>query len=89
MDRYSRRFHVSARRRALRERAIAHLGGRCEICSYDGCPMAFDFHHLDPMEKDFSISDRMTSFEAIKSELAKCVLPGATERSMTGGTLGI
>lgn len=36
--------------------------------------MAFDFHHLDPMEKDFSISDRMTSFEAIVRELAKCVL---------------
>ena len=33
-----------------------------------------DFHHLDPMEKDFSISERMTSFEAILPELAKCSL---------------
>ena len=33
-----------------------------------------DFHHLDPAEKDFTISDRMTSFEAIKKELAKTVL---------------
>ena len=36
--------------------------------------MAFDFHHVNPMEKDFSISDRMTSFEAIREELGKCVL---------------
>lgn len=33
-----------------------------------------DFHHPDPLEKDFSISDRMTTFEAIRSELEKCTL---------------
>lgn len=33
-----------------------------------------DFHHLNPTEKDFNISDRMTSFEAIRPELDKCVL---------------
>jgi hypothetical protein len=33
-----------------------------------------DFHHIDPREKDFSISDRMTSFEAIRAELGKCIL---------------
>ena len=34
----------------------------------------FDFHHVDPLQKDFTISQRMTSFEAIQRELDKCVL---------------
>lgn len=36
--------------------------------------MAFDFHHPSPWEKDFTISDRMTSWGAIEAELKKCVL---------------
>jgi hypothetical protein len=32
------------------------------------------FHHTDPAEKDFSISTKLTSFEAIKAELIKCIL---------------
>lgn len=57
-------------------RAIEHLGRYCAICRYDGltCPSAMDFHHPDPFEKDFAISARLTSFEAIRTELAKCVL---------------
>ena len=31
-------------------------------------------HHLDPSKKEFTISQRMTSFEAIQPELEKCVL---------------
>jgi hypothetical protein len=54
--------------------AVAHLGGRCRICTYDGTPAAFDFHHVNPLEKDFTISDRMTSWERIRPELEKCVL---------------
>lgn len=33
-----------------------------------------DFHHPDALEKDFSISDKMTTFAAIRPELDKCVL---------------
>lgn len=36
--------------------------------------MAFDFHHPDPLEKDFTISEKMTSWKRIKPELDKCVL---------------
>ena len=31
-------------------------------------------HHLDPSKKEFTISQRMTSFETILPELEKCVL---------------
>ncbi len=61
------------RRLQLKERAIALLGGKCVICGYDKCPAAFDFHHMDPTQKDFVISSKM-SWEAIVEELKKCVL---------------
>lgn len=33
-----------------------------------------DFHHLNSIDKDFTISARMTSWTAIERELKKCVL---------------
>lgn len=72
--RWERRQKAARKRKAIREQAVAYKGGKCEICGYDKCPNAFDFHHIDPQEKDFTISDRMTSFEAIRAELDKCVL---------------
>lgn len=73
-ERWDRRLAAERRRKALRERAIAHLGGQCCICAYQGCAGAFDFHHLDPLEKDFTISARFSSWRMIKPELEKCVL---------------
>jgi len=67
-------MYLGERRRLLRERAIEYLGGSCRICGYDKWPAAFDFHHLDPMGKDFTISEGMTSWDRIKPELDKCVL---------------
>lgn len=72
--RWERRQRVTKARKALRDQVIAYKGGKCEICAYDKCPSAFDLHHLNPDEKDFNISSRMTSFEAIRAELDKCVL---------------
>lgn len=72
--RWERRQRVTKARKALRDHIIAYKGGKCEICAYDKCPSAFDLHHLNPDEKEFNISSRMTSFEAIRAELDKCVL---------------
>lgn len=68
------RFEAAERRRLLRLRAIEALGGVCEICKYNGCPEAYDFHHTVEGEKDFTISARMTSWKAIERELQKCAL---------------
>ena len=72
------RFKAASKRRALRERAVAYKGGRCEICGYARCSSALDFHHVDPWAKDFAISSRLTSFRAIQRELDKTVLLCAT-----------
>lgn len=71
--RWQRNFEAAQRRREVKDRAIAHLGGKCRICGYDKCPAAMVFHHMDPREKDFEISSRL-SWQAIEPELSKCVL---------------
>ena len=56
--------------------ALEYKGTKCEICGYNRCIDALEFHHLNPNEKDFSISDRslILDWEPIKKELDKCIL---------------
>lgn len=77
-ERWERNFEAYRRRLAIKERAVAFLGGRCRICGYDKCPAAFDFHHTDPRTKDFTISNRTVWSEALEKELRKTVLLCAT-----------
>jgi len=67
---------VTKRRKRLREMARAYLGGKCMICDYDRCSDALDFHHRNPKEKEFGLSDRglTRSWEKTRKEIEKCVL---------------
>jgi 5-methylcytosine-specific restriction endonuclease McrA len=67
---------VSERRKKLRAMAREYKGGKCMLCGYDKCIDALDFHHRDPLEKDFGLSEKgMTrSWTKIKSEVDKCIL---------------
>lgn len=60
----------------MREALINQRGGKCEICGYSKCIEALEFHHLDPKQKDFSISNTggTPSFEKMKEEADKCQL---------------
>lgn len=57
---------------------VQYKGGKCEHCSYDRCISALEFHHIDPLMKEFHISDYThhgkIDMEKIKSELDKCAL---------------
>ncbi len=57
----------------LKKRAVIHMGGRCHDCKQQFPLGVYDFHHLDPTQKDFSISKK-TNFEEVKVELDKCVM---------------
>jgi hypothetical protein len=72
-ERWVRNFNATQTRLYLKERAIAYLGGKCQVCGYDKCAAAMDFHHRDPRQKDFHISSKQ-SWEAIQPELDKCCL---------------
>ena len=49
-------------------------GGSCVRCGYNKCLKALEFHHINPSQKDFTISnDHFRLQEAIK-ESKKCIL---------------
>jgi hypothetical protein len=56
--------------------AIEYKGGRCQICGYNRCSEALEFHHPDPTQKDFGISQKgyTRSWEKVKEETDKCIL---------------
>lgn len=49
---------------------------KCERCGYDKHPAALDFHHKDPLQKEFNISGRfvcsLKNKEKIMKEIEKC-----------------
>jgi 5-methylcytosine-specific restriction endonuclease McrA len=67
---------VYARRKKVRRMAVEYKGGKCEICGYDRCMDALEFHHKDASSKDFGISEKGHSRSWIKvmEELDKCIM---------------
>jgi len=69
---------------------VEYKGGKCEKCGYDKCIRALDFHHIDPLQKDFDISSNSYSFEKMKKEADKCILVCANcHREIHAGYLKI
>lgn len=66
---------VQKRRLKIKEMAIEYKGGKCELCGYEKCKGALEFHHLDSSRKDFSIgeSGHSRSWKRVKLELDKCI----------------
>lgn len=56
--------------------AIEAFGGECQICGYNKCSEALEFHHVNKDEKEESPSYIIMrwSFERAKKELEKCIL---------------
>ena len=65
---------VHRRRHRLKEMSIEYKGGKCERCGYDKSKRALSFHHLDPNEKEFTVSSANKSWDSVKKELDKCML---------------
>ena len=66
---------VQRRRERVRLMAVNYKGGCCQVCGYDRCIEALEFHHLDPTQKDFGISYKgyTRSWEKVKEEADKCI----------------
>ena len=67
---------VRKRRQKIRQMAIAAKGAKYEICGYDRCIEALEFHHLNESDKDFGLSEKgyARSWKKVEKELNKCVL---------------
>ena len=53
---------------------VEYKGDCCQNCKYNKSIGALEFHHIDPNEKDFTISSKSYAFERLKKEVDKCVL---------------
>lgn len=67
------------KKRKLKHILIEHKGGKCELCGYDSCEGALQFHHVDPTQKEFTLShinlnDSTFSIERVFNEIDKCML---------------
>lgn len=66
---------VKSHRKRMKEKSVEYKGGSCQMCGYDKCIGALEFHHIDPTQKDFGISSYIyLSWDKIKIELDKCIL---------------
>jgi len=45
------------RKKEQQEKAINYLGGKCSRCFGVFPPEVYDFHHINPKEKDFILSE--------------------------------
>ena len=62
-------------RQRLKERAVYVLGNKCACCGYNKCIQALEFHHLNPVEKDFNFgSNSNRSWKDTRNEIQKCIL---------------
>lgn len=62
-------------RKIIKRWSLEYKGNKCECCGYNNCIEALEFHHVNPEEKDFSLSDcEKLDWNKIKEELDKCIL---------------
>ncbi len=67
---------VQRRRDKTKQILVEYKGGKCEICGYNKCISALEFHHINPDEKDFGIGQKgyTRSIDKNKAEVDKCLL---------------
>lgn len=70
-------FNEDSRGLIRKLQLIENKGGKCEKCGYNKNIAALDFHHINPLEKEFSLDKRTLgnkSMEKILKESDKCKL---------------
>lgn len=70
-----RKDAVIDKRRRNKIELVKYKGGKCEICGYDRCIDALEFHHLNPETKSFGIGNGdVRSLKRLKEEVDKCIM---------------
>ena len=64
------------KRHKIKSILVEYKGGKCEICGYDKCINALDFHHINSQEKKFALNSANynKSLSSLKEESDKCIL---------------
>lgn len=51
------------------------MGGKCILCGYDKCQQALEFHHIETIEKEYTLSSgNCRDWEQDIKEIQKCAL---------------
>lgn len=61
------------RRKERKELLVKGFGGKCQICGYNKCITALEFHHINSSLKDFNFHTTNHSWEKIINECKKCI----------------
>lgn len=70
-----RKVYNTKRKQLLKIKAIEYKGGKCSVCGGVFPPCVYDFHHMDPKEKEYNPSVSFErKWETAKKELDKCIL---------------
>lgn len=67
---------IKDRRHQTKSKLVAYKGGKCQVCGYNKCNDALEFHHIDPSTKSFTISSSniYKNMNKLKEEVDKCML---------------
>ena len=68
--------YISERRRRYKKKLVELMGGKCQICGYDKCIAALEFHHEGEKDKKISLIYNR-SWEKILKETDKTLLVSA------------
>lgn len=70
-DNKERASAITSIRHAIKKQLVKYKGNKCEICGYNKCIGALQFHHLDPSKKDFDLSNKYNGGKLIMEEMYK------------------
>lgn len=74
-NRAERQDDANERNRAKKQKAVDYFGGKCHDCNQSFPNCVFQFHHLNPAEKDANPSKLMNGREdKMWEELKKCIM---------------
>ena len=61
-------------RENTKAKLVVGFGGCCGLCGLADVPSVFDFHHLTPDQKEFTIGNGIKAWERVVAEVTKCVM---------------
>ena len=64
---------TTERRKERKEILVKGFGGKCQICGYNKCITALEFHHINPELKDINFYTTNYSWEKIINECKNCI----------------
>lgn len=62
-------------KKRIKEALFYGAGAKCHICGFnEPIPSLYDFHHINPKEKEFGLNTITTKIEYTLNEVKKCIL---------------